>query len=135
MFRTTDPSVSVVMPAQDEADNLEIVLGELPAVDEVVLVDGHSADSTVEVAAGVRPGITVVEQTRTGKGNALACGLESARGDVVVMLDADGSADPGEIPAFVEALASGPTSRWERAFTARAVATTSPPCAGWATVH
>jgi glycosyltransferase involved in cell wall biosynthesis len=107
MFRTTDPSVSVVMPAQDEADNLEIVLGELPAVDEVVLVDGHSADGTVEVAAGVRPGITIVEQTPAGKGNALACGLASARGDVVVMLDADGSADPGEIPAFVEALVSG----------------------------
>jgi glycosyltransferase involved in cell wall biosynthesis len=53
------------------------------------------------------PGIRVVRQTRRGKGNALACGFLAATGDVIVMFDADGSADPAEIPAFLKALTSG----------------------------
>jgi glycosyltransferase involved in cell wall biosynthesis len=48
-----------------------------------------------------------VQQTRSGKGNALACGFTSCTGEVVVMLDADGSADPAEIPRFVDALRDG----------------------------
>ena len=48
-----------------------------------------------------------VGQTRTGKGNALACGFAAATGDFIVMLDADGSNDPGEIPRFVDALKDG----------------------------
>lgn len=49
----------------------------------------------------------MVRQTRRGKGNALACGFEAATGDVIAMVDADGSADPGEIPKFVHALLGG----------------------------
>jgi glycosyltransferase involved in cell wall biosynthesis len=49
----------------------------------------------------------VVLQTRNGKGNALACGFEAATGDIIAMIDADGSADPREIPRFVNALLSG----------------------------
>jgi glycosyltransferase involved in cell wall biosynthesis len=48
-----------------------------------------------------------VHQTRRGKGNALACGFDAATGDVIAMVDADGSTDPGEIPKFVQALLSG----------------------------
>jgi glycosyltransferase involved in cell wall biosynthesis len=100
--------VSVVIPARNEAHNLPHVLSALPGgLHEVILVDGHSTDGTVEVAVGARPGLKVVQQTRRGKGNALACGFAELTGDVVVMLDADGSADPGEIPAFVAALAGG----------------------------
>jgi glycosyltransferase involved in cell wall biosynthesis len=73
----------------------------------VILVDGESADNTVEVARNARPDVLVVNQTRTGKGNALACGFEAATGDVIAMLDADGSTDPGEIPRFVETLVAG----------------------------
>jgi glycosyltransferase involved in cell wall biosynthesis len=100
--------VSVVVPARNEARNLPHVLGALPAgIHQVVLVDGHSVDDTIKVALQVRPDIKVVKQTRRGKGNALACGFAHVTGDVVVMLDADGSADPAEIPAFVEALVAG----------------------------
>ena len=53
------------------------------------------------------PHIKIISQTRRGKGNALACGFEAATGDIVVMFDADGSADPLEIPRFVEVLQSG----------------------------
>ncbi len=102
------PRVSVVVPARNEARNLPHVLHRIPAdVHEVILVDGHSVDDTVAVAQRCWPAIKVVRQTRKGKGNALACGFAQVTGDVVVMLDADGSADPGEIPAFVEALVQG----------------------------
>lgn len=100
--------VSVVVPAKNEAKNLEHVLPALPdPVHEVILVDGHSSDGTVEAARELRPDIRVVHQPRSGKGNALACGFEASRGDITVMIDADGSTDPGEIPRFVEALLRG----------------------------
>jgi glycosyltransferase involved in cell wall biosynthesis len=100
--------ISVVIPARNEARNLPWVLDALPpGLHEVILVDGHSDDGTIEVAQRVRPGIKVVRQARRGKGNALASGFAEVTGDIIVMLDADGSADPSEIPAFVEALASG----------------------------
>jgi glycosyltransferase involved in cell wall biosynthesis len=101
------PRISVVIPARNEARNLEIILPELPAVHEVILVDGHSSDDTVATARRVMPGIRVLQQTRRGKGNALVCGFRAATGDVIVMFDADGSADPKEIPAFVAELLAG----------------------------
>src|SRR5260370_14588956 len=107
MARSANPTVSIVIPARNEARNLEIVLPRLPDVEQIILVDGNSADGTVEAAQRVRPGITVIRQTRTGKGNALVCGFEAAKGDIVVMFDADGSADPEEIPEFVNALVAG----------------------------
>jgi glycosyltransferase involved in cell wall biosynthesis len=80
----------------------------MPAgIHELILVDGHSVDDTVRVASELWPGVRVVMQTRTGKGNALACGFAAATGDIIAMIDADGSADPGEIPQFVKALAAG----------------------------
>jgi glycosyltransferase involved in cell wall biosynthesis len=102
------PRISVVIPALNEARNLSHVLSRLPAdVYEVIVVDGHSVDDTVAVARQLRPDVRVVQQTRRGKGNALACGFEAATGDIIAMIDADGSADPGEIPKFVDALLSG----------------------------
>ena len=101
-------SISVVIPALNEAANLPHVLTRIPAiVDEVVLVDGHSIDSTIDVARAVRPDVRVVLQDGRGKGNALACGFAAASGDIIVMLDADGSTDPAEIPQFVAALLDG----------------------------
>ena len=102
------PRISVVIPTLNEARNLPYVFSRLPAdVHEVIVVDGHSVDDTIAVARQLRPDVRVVRQTRRGKGNALACGFEAATGDVIAMVDADGSADPGEIPKFVHALLSG----------------------------
>ena len=102
------PTVSVVIPTLNEARNLEHVLPRIPAdVHEVILVDGNSQDGTVEVARRLCPDIKVVEQNRRGKGNALACGFAACTGEIIVMLDADGSTDPGEIPGFVALLTSG----------------------------
>lgn len=102
-----NPRISIVIPARNEARNLETVLPELPEVHEVILVDGNSTDGTIETALRVMPTIKVVQQTRKGKGNALVCGFQAATGDVIVMFDADGSADPSEIPAFVDTLIRG----------------------------
>jgi glycosyltransferase involved in cell wall biosynthesis len=106
-LRPSTPRISVVIPARNEAKNLEIILPKLPAVHEVILVDGNSVDGTIETARRIMPDIRVVHQTRKGKGNALACGFEAVTGDVVVMFDADCSADSDEIPRFVDALVAG----------------------------
>jgi glycosyltransferase involved in cell wall biosynthesis len=106
--RKSEPTVSIVIPAKNEALNLPHVFSALDTERyEVILVDGDSVDDTVEVARELCPDLIVVGQTRKGKGNALACGFAVARGDFIVMLDADGSTDPAEIPRFVEALKQG----------------------------
>ncbi|OLT10613.1 glycosyl transferase [Pseudonocardia sp. CNS-139] len=96
----------MVVPARNEARNLALVLPTIDPAHEVVVVDGGS-DRTAETVAAVRPSARVVRQTRPGKGNALVCGFAEATGHVLVMLDADGSADPAEIPRFVDALLAG----------------------------
>lgn len=101
-------TVSVVIPAMNEAANLPHVLPQIPDwVHEVILVDGHSTDDTVAVAQRLRPAIRVVTQSGRGKGDALRCGFSAATGDMIVMLDADGSMDPKEIPHYIGALLSG----------------------------
>ena len=103
-----EPRVSVVVPARDEAANLPAVLADLPKdIYEIVLVDGASTDGTVDVARDCRPDIRVVHQVGCGKGDAMLHGFAAARGDIIVMLDADGSARADEIPRFVKALEEG----------------------------
>jgi glycosyltransferase involved in cell wall biosynthesis len=102
------PSVSVLVPTLNEERNLPYVFGGIPSfVAEVVLVDGGSTDGTVDVARRLRPDVVVVSQTRKGKGNALICGFAECTGDIIVMIDADGSTDPVEIESFVRALVNG----------------------------
>src|SRR5690349_6010601 len=102
------PTVSVVIPTLNEERNLPHVFGKLPdGIDEVIVVDGGSRDRTVAVARQLRPDAVIVQQTRTGKGNALACGFAACTGDIIVMIDADGSTDPAEIPLFVDKLIRG----------------------------
>jgi glycosyltransferase involved in cell wall biosynthesis len=105
--RPERPSVCVVIPTLNEAQNLPHVLPRIPAEHEVVIVDGGSTDGTVEVAAALRPSARIIEQTGRGKGNALVCGFAAARSQIIVMLDADGSAKVDEIPRFVTALLAG----------------------------
>jgi Glycosyl transferase family 2 len=100
--------VSVVIPTLNEAGNIEQVLGDIPEdIHEVILVDGRSHDNTVEIAKRARPDIRTLTQPGNGKGDALRAGFAAATGNLIVMLDADGSADPAEIPSFVAALEAG----------------------------
>ena len=105
--RTENPRISIVVPTLNEARHLEVVLPQLPAVHEVIVVDGGSTDDTEQVVRRLLPQAKFLQQTRRGKGNALAVGFAAVTGDVVVMFDADGSADAAEIPRFVAALVAG----------------------------
>lgn len=106
--RPANPSVSLVIPALNEAENLPWVLERIPSgIAEVILVDGSSTDGTADVALSLRSDIVVVGQFAPGKGAAVAAGLMAATGDLVVMMDADCSMDPREIPVFVDALVNG----------------------------
>lgn len=103
------PTVSVILPVMNEAANLPHVAERLAGIeiDELVVVDGNSADGSAALSAQLWPSATVIAQTRKGKGNALACGIAAATGDIVVLMDSDGSTDPCEIPRFVDALIGG----------------------------
>jgi glycosyltransferase involved in cell wall biosynthesis len=102
------PLISIVIPTLNEEPNLPFVLPKIGRwVYEVVLVDGRSTDKTLETARALFPGIRIVHQSGHGKGAALRAGFAAARGDIIVMLDGDGSTDPTEIPAFVGALLAG----------------------------
>jgi Glycosyl transferase family 2 len=100
--------VSVVVPAMNEGKNIGHVLERLPeGLHEVILVDGNSKDDTVEAARRAYPSIRVTSQSGRGKGDAFRTGFAAVTGNLIVMLDADGSADPAEIPAFIAALEAG----------------------------
>jgi glycosyltransferase involved in cell wall biosynthesis len=77
----------------------------------VILVDGNSTDNTVAVVEELRPRLSqpvrIIYQTGRGKGNALKAGFAACTGDIIVMLDADGSTDPRELPFFVASLLRG----------------------------
>jgi len=102
------PKISVIICTLDEAENLPYVLPKIPEwVDEVILVDGHSTDNTVEVAKKLYPDIRILYQPGKGKGDALKYGIKHATGDIIVTLDADGATDPEEMPKFIKPLLNG----------------------------
>lgn len=106
--RRSTRRISVVIPAKNEARNIGWVVARLPvSVEELILVDGRSTDRTVQVVRSIRPDVIVVHDDEPGKGAALRRGFEAATGDYVVMIDADGSMDPLEIPRMIEALDAG----------------------------
>jgi glycosyltransferase involved in cell wall biosynthesis len=100
---TSQPSVSVVVPVAQAA----ALLPHTAAEHEIVLVDSPTGSDQVAAARAARPDLVLVQPNRPGPGAALACGLRAARNDAVVLLPGDGSADPAEIPRFVQALVAG----------------------------
>jgi glycosyltransferase involved in cell wall biosynthesis len=107
-WTVADPSVSLVIPVRNEARNVGWVLEQISDdVSEIILVDGDSSDVTIITARRSRPDIRVVPQQGPGKGSALRTGFLAATGDIVIMMDADGSMSPSEIPHYVHFLANG----------------------------
>ncbi len=101
-------SVSVITCTLNEAGNVAHVLEKVPAwVDELIVVDGHSTDRTVEIVQSVAPHARVLHQSGKGKGDALRCGIAAARGDLIITMDADGSMDPSEISRYLTCLLEG----------------------------
>ena len=102
------PAVSVIIPTLNEAKNIPELLPQIPAwVHEIIIVDGRSTDDTVAIARSICPSVRIVLERRRGKGAALRAGFAAATGDVIVMMDADGSMRPSEIIHFVGALMAG----------------------------
>jgi dolichol-phosphate mannosyltransferase len=112
-LRATRPSVTILLPAKDEEGGIEATfaalplerLGDLGYPVEILVVDGRSHDRTRDVAA--RHGARVIQQLGTGKGRAVRSALDVAKGEIVVMLDADATYPAHAIPAFVAALEEG----------------------------
>lgn len=102
------PKVSFVVPTLNEAKNLPWLLPRIPDwAHEVIIVDGRSTDDTIAVARSLRQDVKIVLETRRGKGAALRAGFRAATGDIIVMIDADGSMVPEEAIVFVGALMAG----------------------------
>ena len=107
-FPAPPATISLVIPTLNEERNIAWVLERVPAyVDEILLVDGRSTDRTVEVAVAIRPDLVVVHERQPGKGAALRAAFARATGDIIVMLDADGSMDPDEIERYVARINDG----------------------------
>lgn len=95
----------VVIPAKDEAKNLPYVLPGLPRDSyEMILVDGDSTDGTAEVTRRLRPDVTIIGQSRKGKGNALACGFAGGNRRFHRDVRCRWIERSAEIPRFVNAL-------------------------------
>lgn len=109
------PRVSVVCPCRNEAGNIHEIVRRLPALGshtELIFVEGHSDDGTLAecrrvAAAHPERDIKVLVQSGAGKGDAVRLGFEQAAGDLLMILDADLSVAPEDLPQFYEAMVSG----------------------------
>lgn len=108
-------SVSVICPCRNEAGNIEQIAERLPMMGsdtELIFVEGHSKDDTLEVcrrveASGKYKNVRVFVQEGRGKGDAVRLGFSQAKGDILMILDADISVAPEDLVHFYDALVSG----------------------------
>jgi SAM-dependent methyltransferase len=108
-------SVSVVIPCRNERGNIESAIQRLPKLGsgtEIIFVEGHSTDGTWEEVKRVQkmyPGldISILQQTGEGKGDAVRAGFDLAKGDILMILDADLTVPPEDLEKFFEIICSG----------------------------
>jgi SAM-dependent methyltransferase len=111
-----EASVSVIVPARNEAGNIDAIVQRVPAIGsstEIIFIEGGSTDDTLErigeVAARSSRKIRVLQQSGKGKGNAVREAFAAANGDILMILDADLTMPPEELPKFYDVLVSGQT--------------------------
>jgi glycosyltransferase involved in cell wall biosynthesis len=110
-----EPLVSVIVPARNESGNIAAIFDRTPEMGrgtELVFVEGHSTDETYqaiqrEIARHPERQCQLLRQTGKGKGDAVRLGFEHAHGDVLMILDADLTVAPEDLPRFLDALRSG----------------------------
>lgn len=110
------PSVSIIVPARNEAGNIEGIIERLPQMgpdDELIFIEGHSRDNTwetIQAAAdkyGATRRILIAQQDGVGKGDAVRKGFAMASREILMILDADMTVPPEDLPKFYQAIASG----------------------------
>jgi glycosyltransferase involved in cell wall biosynthesis len=109
------PSASIIIPARNEAGNIPEIFARMPRIGdtmELVFVEGHSQDNTyaaIEAAVTAHPELScqVLRQNGSGKGDAVRLGFSRAKGDILMILDADLTVSPEDLPRFYETLRSG----------------------------
>lgn len=113
--RAQEPKVSVVIAARNEAGNIKAIFDRVPQMGretEIVFVEGHSKDDTYtaierEIASHPLTPSLLLKQPGIGKADAIRAGFERASGDILMILDADLTVPPEDLPRFYEALVSG----------------------------
>lgn len=101
-------TISVVIPTINERLNIKEVIPKLPEfVDEIVVIDGCSIDGTIEEIKKYRSDAKIFIESEKGKGAALRRGFKEASGDLIIMMDADGSHDPKELPMLIDPVLNG----------------------------
>jgi SAM-dependent methyltransferase len=113
--RMAQKTVSVVVPARNESENIQAVVDRTPEMGvwtELIFVEGHSKDNTwkeIQRIKNAYPGkrIKILQQTGRGKGNAVWAGFTAANGELLMVLDADLTMPPEELPKFYDATVSG----------------------------
>jgi SAM-dependent methyltransferase len=113
--RAAEPAVSVIVPARNESGNIKAIFERTPRMGretELIFVEGHSKDDTYasierEIVAHPSTPSLLLRQTGIGKADAVRLGFSQARGDVLMILDADLTVPPEDLPRFTEALVSG----------------------------
>ena len=113
--RAEEPKVSVVIAARNESGNIKAIFDRVPQMGretEIVFVEGHSKDDTYEaiereIAARPSTPSLLLKQPGIGKADAIRAGFEKASGDILMILDADLTVPPEDLPRFYEALVSG----------------------------
>lgn len=111
----TDFSVSIIIPARNEEGNINIIIKRIPKIgksQEIIFIEGHSKDNTwnkinESVLAYRGKNIKAYKQEGIGKADAVRMGIREAKGDIIIILDADLSVPPEDIPKFYEALSKG----------------------------
>lgn len=98
--------ISIVIPARNEEKTIgEVITGCKPYGDEILVVTNNSQDRTKEIARNL--GAKVIFEEKVGKGYAVRAGIDNARGDIIVFMDADGSHDPNDIPKLIKPIVEG----------------------------
>ena len=101
-----DVKISLIIPARNESATIkDIITDAKPFIDEILVIDGHSTDTTREDAESA--GARVMLDNRKGKGDGIRVGIRKATGDILVFMDADGSHDPEDIPRLVQPILDG----------------------------
>jgi SAM-dependent methyltransferase len=110
-----EPSVSVVIAARNEAGNIKSIFERVPKMGretEIIFVEGHSRDNTYETIEKEIPlhshtPSLLLRQPGIGKADAIRLGFEKAKGDILMILDADLTVPPEDLPRFYDAITSG----------------------------